>query len=184
MSSLLFVRQSKFDINYQSVNPLSVLLCLSSSSSISSHHHRRHLTTITAIIISITITTITIVFITIIFVIIIIVVVIIIDRHIISFCFLSLILLGVTDPCYSKKCPPYAKCEPRFGTFAKCICPARCSLLFDPACGTDQKSYFNLCALQMKACQSNEMIRVAFKGTCGMVTMSVTNIYSSLYLLC
>ena len=160
-------------------------LSLSSSSSISSHHHRRHLTTITAIISSITITTITIIFITIIFVIIIIVVVvvIIIDRHIISFCSLSLILHGVTDPCYSKKCPPYAKCVPRFGTFAKCICPARCSLVFDPACGTDQKSYFNLCALQMKACQSNVMIRVAYKGTCGMVTITVINIYSSLYLL-
>ena len=109
---------------------------------------------------------------------------IIIDRHIISFCSLSLTLLGVTDPCYSKKCPPYAKCVPRFGTFAKCICPARCSLVFDPACGTDQKSYFNLCALKMKACQSNVMIRVAYKGTCGMVTISVINIYSSLYLLC
>lgn len=159
-------------------------LSLSSSSSISSHHHRPHLTTVTAIIISITITTITIIFITIIFVIIIIVVVVIIvDRHIISFCSLSLILHGFIDPCYSKKCPPYAKCVPRFGTFAKCNCPARCSLVFDPACGTDQKSYFNFCALQMKACQSNVMIRVAYKGTCGMVTISVINIYSSLYLL-
>ena len=36
----------------------------------------------------------------------------------------------------------------------------------------------------MKACQSNVVIRVAYKGPFGTVTISVINVYSSLYLLC
>ena len=51
----------------------------------------------------------------IIIIIIIVVVVINIDSHIISFCCLRLILHGITDPCYSKKCPPYTKCVSRLG---------------------------------------------------------------------
>ena len=109
-------------------------------------------------------------------------VIIIINRYIIVIVILSLsfplylsFLHGTTDPCYSKKCPPYAKCVSEFGTFAKCICPTRCSLaLYDPTCGTDHKSYFNLCALQMTACQSNLTITAAYKGTCG-IMMSYVN---------
>ena len=72
------------------------------------------------------------------------------------------------DPCYSKRCPPFAQCVTQFGTIARCVCPTKCSLAYDPICGTDRKSYFNLCALQLKACQSNVTISVAYKGTCGM----------------
>lgn len=72
------------------------------------------------------------------------------------------------DPCYSKRCPPFAQCVSQFGAFARCVCPTKCSLVYDPICGTDRKSYFNLCALQLKACHSNVTISVAYKGTCGM----------------
>ena len=78
-----------------------------------------------------------------------------------------------TDPCYSKKCPPYAQCVPLSRTFAVCVCPGKCSLVYDPTCGTDRKSYFNLCALQLAACQSNSTVRAAYKGTCGMMTSYV-----------
>lgn len=74
----------------------------------------------------------------------------------------------VTDPCHSKRCPPYAQCVPQSRTFAVCVCPTKCPLVYDPTCGTDRKSYFNLCALQLAACQSNSTVKAAYKGTCGM----------------
>ncbi|XP_015747432.1 PREDICTED: agrin-like, partial [Acropora digitifera] len=82
---------------------------------------------------------------------------------------------GECDPCYSKRCPPFAQCVTQFGTFARCVCPTKCSLVYDPICGTDRKSYFNLCALQLKACQSNVTISVAYKGTCGIYYSLLTN---------
>ena len=48
------------------------------------------------------------------------------------------------------------------------MCPTKCPLVYDPTCGTDRKSYFNLCALQLAACQSNSTVKAAYKGTCGM----------------
>ena len=78
----------------------------------------------------------------IIIIIIVVVVVINIDSHIISFCSLWLILHGITDPCYSKKCPPYTKCVSWFGNSVQpdahsCLTPRaaqirRVTLIFVP----------------------------------------------------
>lgn len=78
------------------------------------------------------------------------------------------LLFDVAAPCHSKRCPPYAQCVPQSRTFAVCVCPSKCRLVYDPICGTDRKSYFNLCALQLVACQSNSTVSAAYKGTCGM----------------
>lgn len=83
------------------------------------------------------------------------------------------LLFDVTDPCHSKRCPLYAQCVPQSRTFAVCVCPSKCRLVYDPTCGTDQKSYFNLCALQLAACQSNSTVSAAYKGTCGMKISSL-----------
>lgn len=83
------------------------------------------------------------------------------------------LLFDVADPCHSKRCPPYAQCVPQSRTFAVCVCPSKCRLVYDPICGTDRKSYFNLCALQLAACQSNSTVSAAYKGTCGMKIASL-----------
>ena len=71
------------------------------------------------------------------------------------------------DLCKNVKCPePYATCQVIQG-MPQCKCQEACSLHYLPVCGSDGKTYGNLCALKTHACQNNKNITVANNGECG-----------------
>ena len=53
------------------------------------------------------------------------------------------------------------------GSLQKSACPMRCTMQYDPVCGSDGKTYGNECQLTSQSCQAKSSVRVAHKGACG-----------------
>ena len=82
------------------------------------------------------------------------------------------ILLGVQKPTTK----PFDICDISLCDFGRCVnvdgnatcqCVELCPLTHDPVCGSDNKTYPNLCALELDSCQRKEHISVKHKGLCG-----------------
>jgi hypothetical protein len=67
--------------------------------------------------------------------------------------------------CFFKRCHRYAKCEIQENK-AVCVCPKACPRNYSPVCGTDWKTYSNLCELRKHACDANNRTRLRYYGTC------------------
>ncbi|KAK3740793.1 hypothetical protein QZH41_010082, partial [Actinostola sp. cb2023] len=72
------------------------------------------------------------------------------------------------NPCFqAKPCtsPPYSFCRPINGK-AKCVCNRFCTKIYRPVCGSDNKTYGNLCMLKAASCSQNKLITVKRPGKC------------------
>ena len=61
---------------------------------------------------------------------------------------------------------PYQQCLEVSGK-PQCQCQLACPKHLAPVCGSDGKSYDNLCILKAHACESDKMITVKRTGNCG-----------------
>ncbi|KAL3870490.1 hypothetical protein ACJMK2_038545 [Sinanodonta woodiana] len=57
----------------------------------------------------------------------------------------------------------------------RCACRELCAAEYDPICGSDGKTYSNLCDLETTACRTNEPIYVATYGNCTIDTTCWTS---------
>ena len=69
--------------------------------------------------------------------------------------------------CQGIVCKPGATCVPHINGTATCKCPQTCASEIDAVCGSDRKTYANLCLLKYESCIKNRVITVARKGFCG-----------------
>lgn len=68
--------------------------------------------------------------------------------------------------CEALLCKNYAQCIATDEGHAQCRCPQNCSAGRRPVCGTNGKSYLNMCALKKEACNLGQMIRERNHGLC------------------
>lgn len=77
---------------------------------------------------------------------------------------------GTCDPCADIKCAFGATCvvqnSNQTGRNGKCVCSQQCSTNISNVCGTDEKTYDNVCILRKGACMQQKNISVAYNGTC------------------
>ena len=78
-------------------------------------------------------------------------------------------LLAPTEPpidiCDTSLCD-FGKCVNVNGT-ATCVCNKACPFIEQPVCGSDNKTYPNLCAMDSDACERKERVTVKHDGPCG-----------------
>jgi hypothetical protein len=72
--------------------------------------------------------------------------------------------------------PPFDICDIslcNFGTCvsvngtATCVCNKACPFIEQPVCGSDNKTYSNLCVMDSEACEREEYINIKHNGPCG-----------------
>ena len=56
---------------------------------------------------------------------------------------------------------------------ATCQCYEICPEIYDPVCGTNNKTYPNPCVMDAEACQKEEFIRIQYSGECSKKINSV-----------
>lgn len=49
---------------------------------------------------------------------------------------------------------------------AACVCSEKCTLKFEPVCGSNGKTYINECLMRADACKQRESFVVLQKGAC------------------
>ena len=64
-------------------------------------------------------------------------------------------------------CKDGAVCIPYINGTATCKCQQLCSPESDPVCGSDGRTYANLCLLKYENCKQNRAITIIRKGFCG-----------------
>lgn len=76
-----------------------------------------------------------------------------------------------TNPCDGIQCSNYATCRVDENGMATCKCPNECPAESSNVCGSDGKTYRNLCTLEMEACKTKMNITVAGNMACGKYTL-------------
>ena len=71
------------------------------------------------------------------------------------------------DPCAISLCSHSKhRCVVVNGT-ATCVCNEACTYDYRPVCGSDNKTYSNICGLEVESCKTNTEITVVKEGECG-----------------
>ncbi|XP_066966425.1 agrin-like [Macrobrachium rosenbergii] len=74
---------------------------------------------------------------------------------------------GPCDACKGIDCGEFGMCEVDSEGFGRCSCHTNCSqALGGQVCGSDGETYASECHLHMKACSSQNQIKVSHKGNC------------------
>ncbi|XP_053308487.1 agrin isoform X3 [Spea bombifrons] len=73
--------------------------------------------------------------------------------------------LHAPSPCLDVKCGFGATCVVK-NQQAVCECQQACQAVYDPVCGSDKRTYGNMCELESTACALKKAITVKHKGPC------------------
>ena len=76
--------------------------------------------------------------------------------------YLLLLVLG----CVETKCHFYSACVEQPNGQAACVCNEKCTLKFEPVCGSNGKTYINDCLMRADACKQRKSFVVLQKGAC------------------
>ncbi|KAK3697874.1 hypothetical protein QZH41_010710, partial [Actinostola sp. cb2023] len=79
---------------------------------------------------------------------------------------ISYMAIGHLDPCLNVKCTHYAKCKAYGPQDARCECPKSCPPYEDFKCGSDGKTYTNLCFYQKYICETHKNVTIVHSGAC------------------
>lgn len=89
----------------------------------------------------------------------------------ILYCLLPSLLLLVLG-CVETKCHFYSSCVERPNGQAACLCNEKCTLKFEPVCGSNGKTYINECLMRADACKQRKSFVVLQKGACSKSCLS------------
>lgn len=72
------------------------------------------------------------------------------------------------DPCRGVSCPNYGVCIPNTRSLLgyQCECPAQCPADISTVCGSNGKTYNNVCELKRESCQRKITIAISHGGAC------------------
>lgn len=89
--------------------------------------------------------------------------------------------LNVSDSCSGVECEENKMCVIRKGR-PRCVCSSRCrvskTVSKGPVCGTDGRSYKNICRLRKRACRRrSSTLTVDYNGLCQSMYISITITY-------
>ena len=76
--------------------------------------------------------------------------------------------LMFNSPCWEKPCHTFATCKVFNRTEAICVCPKNCTISRNPVCGTNWKTYDNLCSLMAESCAMNDWNSLRYNGPCNL----------------
>ena len=88
-------------------------------------------------------------------------------RFIYVFLIICLVLFLTGKLCEDLECQYYSRCEMTSDASVECKCPEKCEREFAPVCGTNEKTYRNMCVLKLESCLAGEWIRKSKHGNCG-----------------
>lgn len=70
------------------------------------------------------------------------------------------------DPCLNVKCTHYATCVAYGPLDARCECPKSCPTFEDLQCGSDGKTYTNMCFYKKHVCETKFNVTIVHPGAC------------------
>ncbi|KAG8316609.1 hypothetical protein J6590_046655 [Homalodisca vitripennis] len=73
---------------------------------------------------------------------------------------------GIEDVCENVHCAHGGICMVDPSGQTVCRCPVDCPPVFSPVCGTDSKTYNNMCSLRLYSCNNKKTILVQHSGEC------------------
>ena len=71
------------------------------------------------------------------------------------------------NPCSSRHCGEYERCEIDGDGAARCTCPDTCQPVVRPVCASDDRTYDNTCLMELERCRSGRAMHALHYGLCG-----------------
>ncbi|KHJ48489.1 Kazal-type serine protease inhibitor domain protein, partial [Trichuris suis] len=79
---------------------------------------------------------------------------------------IKLKLTGQCDACTNVTCPEYTVCKVGWDRMPRCRCSDRCSMELKPVCASNNKTYRNVCFMNIESCRLYQELSVLYEGFC------------------